>query len=87
MDWFLWILLAAAILLAGTGLLRKGKTKQEFDPAAYSYRPSPAVRDSLEKDDEVGSIRLIRDETGLGLKDGRDLFRYLKSKLTSAEQE
>jgi len=87
MDWALWILLAVAILLAGTGLFRKRKATQEFDPATYSYRPSPAVHDALGKDNEVESIRLIRDETGLALKDGRDLFRYLKSKLESAEQE
>jgi len=87
MDWILWTLLAVVIFVAAGGLLRTRKTTQGFDPAAYPYDPSPSVRDSLEEDNEVESIRLIRAETGLGLKDGRDLSRYLKSKLERSDQE
>ena len=78
MHWSIWILLAVGVLFLFTTLFQEREAVQEFDPETYSYRPSSAVLDSIAKGDELESIKLIRDETKLGLKEGRDLYRHLR---------
>ncbi len=79
MDWLHWLLLAVVMLLLPAQFSRRKKEEQNFDPETYSYSPSSGVLGCITKGDEVESIRLIREETGLGLKDGRDLYRHLKA--------
>jgi hypothetical protein len=79
MDLLHWLLLAVvAVLLPAQFSVRK-KAGKVFDPETYSYGPSPSVLGGITKGDELESIRLIREETGLGLKEGRDLYRHLKA--------
>jgi hypothetical protein len=80
MTWIFGLLLLAVLILwFFTDIYRHKNGEPGFDPGAYSYRPSPAALDFIAGDDEIESIRLIRDETGLGLKDGRELYRHLKA--------
>ena len=81
MDWLHWLLLAVVVLLLPAQFSRKKKGEQDFSPGTYSYSPSPRVLEAITKGDEIEGIRLIREETGLGLKDGRDLFRHLKAQV------
>ena len=79
MDWLHWLLLAVVVILLPAQFSRRKKSDQAFDPATYSYSPSSVVLDSITKGNEIEAIRLIREETGLGLKEGRDLCRHLKA--------
>ena len=78
MDWMHWLLLAVVILLLPAQFSRKKKAEKVFDPKTYSYSPNPGVLDFIARGQELEAIRIIRDETGLGLKEGKDLCRHIK---------
>ncbi|MDP6633508.1 MAG: hypothetical protein QGG42_01245 [Phycisphaerae bacterium] len=78
MDWLHWLLFAVVMFLLPAQFLQK-KAEKVFDPETYSYSPSSGVLDFIAAGRELEAIRLIRHETGLGLKEGRDLCRHLKS--------
>ena len=80
MDWLHWLLLAVVVLLLPAQSSRRNKAEKAFDPETYSYSPSSGVLDFIATGEEIEAIRLIRDETGLGLKEGRDLCQHLKGR-------
>jgi len=87
MDWMHWLLLSVVIVLLLEQFSRPGKAEKVFDPRTYSYNPSSQVLDFIAAGREIEAIRLIRDETGLGLKEGRDLCRHLKGQQSPCQEE
>ena len=70
----IWVLLLAGLAFYLVRTLSREPSSGGFDPASFSYRPSEEVAALLEAGDPIETIRAIRAETGLGLRDGRDLF-------------
>lgn len=49
-----------------------------FDPAGYGYIPSPRVESIMREGNSIEAIKVIREETRLGLKEAKMLFDYIK---------
>ncbi len=69
-----WILLFATF--ATTLVIQKSINNyvDDFDVESYPYTPSSDVVDAMLEEDEEDAIRLIREETGLGLLHGKKLY-------------
>ncbi|MDE0916547.1 MAG: hypothetical protein OSB57_15345 [Planctomycetota bacterium] len=77
MPWYFWILLAYALLYVAKQRDDDDGARPEFDAAAYDYQPSEEVLALLQGEDWVAVVTVIRDETGLNLGEGIDLYEFL----------
>ena len=80
MPWYLWLLLACGFLYAADQLTAKASSRRAFDATSFEYQPSAKVIGLLHEGTKVEAISAIRAETGLDLKDGRDLCEFLIQK-------
>lgn len=54
-----------------------GGDEEPFDPATYGYIPSPRVESVLNSGNKIEAIKIIREETRLGLKEAKALCDYI----------
>lgn len=83
--WLIVVTLAALVVLAGLAFRRRGgdemlERQQRMAPAApltssdhFAALADPEVRAALAADNKIAAIKRVRELTGLGLKEAKDL--------------
>jgi len=80
MPWWVWLIITVVLLQAAQRIFSTTEMGEPFNPRSYDYEVSPELARYIKDNQKIAGIKLIRNETGLGLKNSKDLYEYLQEK-------